>query len=529
MNVRKTAFLMDRAARGLNRRDFLRAAGAAGFSAAAAGSLWSKARAAAPAKGGTLRLGADGGSSTDSLNPLQSLGADHTTNAALATYDTLTEIDHDGSPQPSLAESWEGNPDGTWAIRLRRGAEFHDGKSLTASDVVWSLNQHRGDASKNAEARQIVGNMEELRADGDHTVIVRQREVNFDLPSHLSSFGLLIGREGTQSWDEGIGTGPYRLEGWEPGVRHVGRKFENFYRDDQGHFDSVETLNVPDAAARAAGLLSGSLDVIGSPDVNTATRLSATSGFDLVQVSGTQHYTTDMRTDTGPLTDPDVRNAIKWGVKRQEIVDNVLGGFATIGNDIPLARNQKFHNDALPQREFDPEKSKWHLNQAGLDRVALTFHTSDGAFAGAVDMGVLMQQSLAEGGIDLTVKREPADGYWSKVWMTEPWTASYYNGRPTADWMLTSQYSSDSQWDATYFRNARFDALLSEARSAADEAKRRELYFEAQRLLWENGGVLVVAFVNILIAASERMGHGGVGVSRRLDDSRLARRWWFEA
>ena len=129
----------------------------------------------------------------------------------------------------------------------------------------------------------------------------------------------------------------------------------------------------------------------------------------------------------------------------------------------------------------------------------------------------------------MTVKREPADGYWSEVWMTDPWVASYYNGRPTADWMLTSQYSSGSKWDATYFRNAEFDALLSQARAAADEAKRRELYFEAQRILWEDGGVLVVAFVNILIAASARMGHGAVGVSRRLDDARLARRWWFES
>ena len=223
------------------------------------------------------------------------------------------------------------------------------------------------------------------------------------------------------------------------------------------------------------------------------------------------------------------RSASKWGVRRQEIVDKVLGGFATVGNDLPLARNQKFYNDAQPQREFDPDKAKWHLKQAGLDGIELTFHTSDGAFAGAVDMGVLMQQSLAEAGIDITVKREPADGYWSEVWMTDPWVASYYNGRPTADRMLTSQYGSGPKWDATYFNNAEFDALLTQARAAPDEAKWRELYFEAQRLLWEDGGVLVVAFVNILIAASDRMGHGGVGVSRRLDDARLARRWWFEA
>ena len=177
-------------------------------------------------------------------------------------------------------------------------------------------------------------------------------------------------------------------------------KFANFYRDEQGHFDSVEILNVADPAARASGLLSGSLDAIGSPDVNTATRMNRASGYELVQVSGTQHYTTDMRTDTGPLTDPNVRNAVKWALKRQEIVDNVLGGFATVGNDIPLARNQQFYNDQLPQREYDPEKAKWYLKQSGLDSVDLTFHTSDGAFAGAVDMGVLMQESMRNAGIN---------------------------------------------------------------------------------------------------------------------------------
>jgi len=512
----------------LNRRAFMQSAAAVGM-ASAMTSAFASAVAAAPKSGGTLRLGADGGGATDTLNPLQLLGADHTQNAAFCGYDTLTEMDSNGQPQPSLAESWEGNPDGTWAIRLRKGVEFHDGKTLTAEDVVWSLQQHNSETNKNAEGKQIVGNMEEIRADGPDLVLIKQKEVNFDLPSHLSSFGLLIGQAGTTDWDRGNGTGPYVTENWEPGVRYAGSKFANFYRDEQGHFDSVEILNVADPAARASGLLSGSLDAIGSPDVNTATRMNRASGYELVQVSGTQHYTTDMRTDTGPLTDPNVRNAVKWALKRQEIVDNVLGGFATVGNDIPLARNQQFYNDQLPQREYDPEKAKWYLKQSGLDSVDLTFHTSDGAFAGAVDMGVLMQESMRDAGINLNVKREPADGYWSNVWMTVPWSASYYNGRPTADWMLSSQYSSDAQWDATYFRKPEFDALLVQARAEEDTSRRKELYFAAQELLWDQGGVAVLAFVNILIGASNKLGHGEVGVSRRLDDARLARRWWFNA
>ncbi|MBI1386635.1 MAG: peptide ABC transporter substrate-binding protein [Rhizobiales bacterium] len=511
----------------LSRRSFMRAAVGAGLSVGLATSLWSKVQAAMPKSGGTLRLGADGGATTDTLDPLVGLGADHPQSAAFATFDTLTEIDATGTPVPSLAESWEGNRDGTWAIRLRQGVEFHDGKSLTAEDVVWSLNQHKGDASKNAEAKQIVGNLTEIRTDGPSTVILKQAEVNFDLPSHLSSFGLLIGKAET-AWSAGVGTGPYKLENFEPGVRYIASKFANFYRDDQGHFDSIELWNITDPAARVSGLLGSSLDVIGSPNVTSAVRLGKLAGYKLISVSGTQHYTTDIRTDTDPLSNAHLRNAIKWGVRRQEFVDKILGGFGTIGNDIPLARGQQFYNDQLPQREYDPEKAKWHLTQAGLSKIDLELNTSDGAFSGAVDMGVLMKESLAPIGINLEVKRQPADGYWSNVWMKQPWSASYYNGRPTADWMLTSQYHSSSEWDATYFDNTEFDALLAAARGEAEETKRRELYFKAQEMLWDKGGVVIMAFVNILIGASDRMGHGAVGVSRRLDDGRLARRWWFE-
>ncbi|MEM8853794.1 MAG: ABC transporter substrate-binding protein, partial [Pseudomonadota bacterium] len=513
--------------RRLNRREFLQSAAAAGVSTAFATSLWPTiAKAQAGQRGGSLKLGADGGTSTDTLNPLTLLGADHPQNVAFAVYDTLMEIDHEGTPQPSLAESVEGSPDGTWAIRLRKGVEFHDGKPCTASDVVWSLQQHKREDNKNAEGAQIVGNMAEIKADGPDLVVIKQSEVNFDLPAHLSSFGLLIGKEGNEDWNAGVGTGPYTMGAYEPGVRFTGERFGNFYRDDQGYFDSVEILNVADAAARASGLLSGSLDAIGSPDISTATRLARVRGYELVSVAGTQHYTTDMRTDTGPLTDPNVRNAVKWAFKRQEIVDNVLGGFATIGNDIPLSPAQKFYNNQLPQREYDPDQVAYYLREAGLTSVDLTFHTSDGAFSGAVDLGALMAESMRPLGINVTVAREPADGYWSNVWMTQPWTASYYAGRPTADWMLTSQYASTSQWDATYFKNAEFDALLAKARTEQDDAAREALYFEAQKLLWEKGGVAVLAFVNILIGASESLGHGPVGISRRLDDARLARRWW---
>ena len=522
------ASLQQRAAKSrMTRRDFMQSATALGLSAVVAGSAWSEAQAATAQKGGTLRAAAEGGASTDTFDPLQANGVDHTTLSVLSCYDTLTEIDGDGTPKPSLAESWEGAADGTWAFRLRKGVDFHNGKTLTAEDVVWSLKQHVSEFNKFAEGKQIVENLEVLEADGPDTVIMKQREVNFDLPAHLSSFGLIIGPEGTDDWNAGIGTGPYTKDVFEPGVRFNGTRFANFYREDQGHFAEVEILNVADATARASGLMSGSLDVIGQPDTVTAGRLGGLDGFSLLEVPGTQHYTTDMRTDTDPFTDNNIRLAVKWGIKRQEIVDKVLGGFGTVGNDLPISRGQQFYNSDLPQREYDPDKAKYHLKQAGLDNIDLTFSTSDGAFPGAVNVGVLMKESMRPAGINVEVKREPADGYWSDVWLKAPWCAVYWNGRPTVDWMLTSTYISSSDWNSTYFKNAKFDQLLVDARGEADETKRRDMYFEAQRLLYEEGGVTVLAFANILIAKSDKLGHGGIGVSRRMDDSRLPRRWWF--
>ena len=140
-----------------------------------------------------------------------------------------------------------------------------------------------------------------------------------------------------------------------------------------------------------------------------------------------------------------------------------------------------------------------------------------------------MAESMKPCSINVTVDRRPADGYWSDVWLKAPWCAVYWNGRPTVDWMLSSTYHSSSSWNSTYFKNEKFDRLLSEARTESDEAKRRDMYHEAQRLLYDEGGVTVLAFVNILIGASDELGHGQVGASRRMDDFRLPRRWWLKS
>ncbi len=514
--------------RKLGRRDFMNGAVAMGVSVSVASAFWSK-KAAAAKHGGHARIGADGGAAIDTFNPLQNIGTDHITLSILSRFDTLTETIADGSPVGSLAESWDTSADGkTWRFKLR-DAEFHNGKTVTADDVAWSLNLHGNKDNTYADGKAIVSALEEIRSDGPDTVVMVQKEVNFDLPFHLSGVGLIIGPEGTTDWETAPGSGPYALEEFTPGISYSGIRYANYYRDDDGFFDSVEILNIEDPASRSSALLGGSVDVIGQPDARTAGMLDQTADYNLLAIPGTTHYTTAMRTDLDPFTDNDLRLAVKYGIRRQEIVDKIFGGYGYVGNDHPIGRNQQFFNTELPQREYDPDKAMYYLKQAGLDSVDLTLSASDGAFGGAVDMSVLMAESMRPTGINVNVDRVPGDGYWSDVWLVAPWCCVYWNGRSTVDWMLSGSYTSDSSWNDTYFKNEHFDATLAAARGEPDQELRKEMYWELQETLNMEGGTTVVAFASSLIGASDALSHGEVGGARRLDDSRLPRRWWFNA
>src|SRR5262245_60623234 len=131
----------------LDRRSFMQTALAAGISLTAASALWSKRALSAPAKGGQFRAGLDDGNTTDSMDPA-------TTNSrfmitmAHTQRNFLTELAPDNSVKGELAESWETSGDAkTWMLKLRKGVEFHNGKTFDVNDVVASLNHHRGEKS----------------------------------------------------------------------------------------------------------------------------------------------------------------------------------------------------------------------------------------------------------------------------------------------------------------------------------------------------------------------------------------------
>jgi len=515
----------------LSRREFLQKAVALGAAGTVSGSLFStQALASTPKRGGHMRVATNQGSSTDSLNPIL-LTSGHTNFLHYTIHNQLTEIDAYGQLQPLIAESFEIGADASeWVFKLRKDVVFHNGKTLTSDDVIASLGRHRGEESASAMKsfmEQIVG----LSKDGDHIVKIKLDTASVDFPVILgaSSLGILPSVNGkVEAFD--VGCGSYMLEAFEPGQYSKVKRNPNHFMSDRAFVDSAEIVTIADPTARTNALLTGEVDVIADIDSTTADRLKGRNGIKVIDVASTLHYTFPMRTDMAPFDNNHVRMALKLSIDRQDVLDKILGGYGSLGNDHPISPANRYHNPDLEQRVYDPDKAKWHLKQAGLDSLNVELSASEGLYNGALDSAVLFSEHAKQSGIGLTAKRTPDDGYWSDVWLKHPWCASYWSGRPTEDWMFTQGYSSTSNWNETYWKNDQFNQLLVAARGETDEGKRRQMYYDMQSICRDDCGSVIHVFANHLQAQTDKVGvPDKIAGNWELDGFKILERWWMNS
>jgi len=513
----------------MNRRDLL-AAGAA--TALGLGihpsSAWAQ---GAPRRGGRLRLGLAGGNTGDSHDPA-TWGTSALINLGMwaGIYNNLMEIGPDNKVTPELAEGVEPSPDAkVWTFRLRRGVTFSNGKTLDADDVVASINHHRGAQSKSA-AKGILAGVTDLRADGKERVVFTLASGSADFPTSVTDYHLPIGpaRDGKVDWEAAIGTGAYTLVSHQRGVKMVLKRNPNYWKSGRGWFDEVEVINIADVAARMNALVSGQVDVIASPDIKTMGLLQRNKDIAIDETTGTQQYTMPMFTDVAPFNNLDVRLALKYALDRKAMVQTILRGHGTPGNDSPITPANTYFSDAVKPRPYDPDKAKFHLKQAGLSSLKVDLSASDAAFLGAVDTAVLFKEHASKAGIDINVVREPNDGYWTNVWLKKPFVMCFWAGRPTEDWMFSQVYAKGTPYNDTHWDNARFNQLLVQARAELDTAKRRSMYGEMQQLVADDGGVIIPMFANMLSARSVKVAHAAtMGSNLALDGWKCVERWWF--
>ena len=479
---------------GFSRREVLKLSMATGVSLVAAEHLLTDGKAvmaATPKKGGSVRMASNLHGPNDQLDPvLMTSTIDYT--RSRATYNSLIQHANDLTPQPELAESFEPNANATeWTFKIRNGVTFHDGKKLTADDVVYTMKRHQGEDSKSV-IKSVLASVKEWKKTGPMEVKAILESPNADLPTLLGLFQTKIVQTG--STGDGIGTGPYVMESFQPGVKSVHSRNKNYWREG-ANLDAIEITAITDPVARVNALISGDMQLVTQIEPNAFRQVESADGVTLLSTPAALQMGICCLKNTAPGNNDDFVKGMQYIQDRERIVKRILKGKGSVGNDTPIspAHGKDFCSE-LPQRPYDPDKAKFHFKKAGVSSAELYVAPVTG---GIEDVCLTAQANCAKIGFDLQLKKVPTDGYWGAVWMKEPLNVVTWNMRPTANSQLAIQFGPGAAWNDTFWNNERMGKLLAMSLAETDPARRHEMYCEMQTLVHNGSGMVIPSFSNI--------------------------------
>jgi peptide/nickel transport system substrate-binding protein len=515
--------------RGASRRDVLAMFAAGGMQAALAGSIAAvatSAHAETPRKGGRIKVAGSTSGVSDTLDPAkQANGTDYV--RGFMFYNGLTTLDGNLAPQPSLAEEFTTKDAKTWVFKLRKGVTFHDGKPLTPADVVFSMMRHKNPAT-GSKAKVLADQIEEVTASGPNEVTFRLASPNADLPAILGTYHFHIVKDGTTDFNAGIGTGPYKVKEFKPGVRSIAVRNENYWKPGRPYLDEIEYVGISDESARINALLAGELDLVGQVNPRSIDRVSASGKHAIFETKGVSYTDLIVRRDSGPGANPDFVMAMKLLFNREQMLKSIQLGRGVVANDQPIAPGNRFYFKGLKQRPYDADKAKWHLQKANLGSASIPVVASSAA-TNSVEMALVLQYAARQAGLNLEVRNMPADGYWSQHWMKHPVGFGNVNTRPTADLALTLFFKSDAPWNEAGWKNEKFDQLLVAARGETDLAKRTQMYADMQTMINSEGGIGIPMFLSSLDGHNKKLkGLSPVPLGGMMG-SNFAEHVWLEA
>lgn len=491
--------------KGASRRDVMGWFMAAGATAMASGTVFggmSEAWAATPKKGGRLIMAGDQHGPNDTLDPALFTSAVDYFRGRMY-YGSLTRLTDSLGYEPELAEEILSNDDATeWTFKIRKGVEFHDGKTLTADDVIFTMNRHMGEDSI-SKAASLVSMVDEWVKVNDYEVKAKLSSPNADLPIALGTFHFKILQDGTEDFATAIGTGPYQVKEFKPGVRTIGARFENYWGEG-GYLDELEHYGIGDAVARLNAFLAGDIDAMVNLPPKAIKQVEKAEGKEIWALESGAYINITPRLDMESSSNMHLHRAMQYLQDRQRLVKGVYKGQASLGNDHPIAPAYFDHCPDIPQRELDPEKAKFHFEKSGIGSAAIPIVAAEVA-PGAVDQCLFMQREGSKIGMNFDVKSVTTDGYWGSVWLKEPICVAAWNMRPTANIMMTLAFKGDADWNETRWKNDQFDQLLVDVRGETDADARRQKYCDLQTMIHEENGMSIPIYRNYVDAAAEHV------------------------
>lgn len=469
-----------------------------------------------PIRGGTLKVGLITAGSSESCVPWNAITFPDWMRIQ-SLYDSLYYVGPDLQLERGLAVGEDSNKDASvWQIHLREGVTWHDGRPLTADDVVWTMSRW---ADERTLAYGYVGafiDFKGVRKRGPRTVEIPLNFKVAEFPGVLSTATNTLGiiKDGQTEKDlntNPIGTGPFTFKSFQPGRTSTFAANADYWRHDGPYVDElIIDTSFSDENARVNALQSGVMDVLPALPFATGRQYANSDAFRVLaspdNTPNDQYFY--LRCDTGPFADKRVRQAMRLIADRRALITGALGGFGTPGADV-LGVGLEYYDDQW-ERAQDIEQAKSLLRSAGASDLRVTLEASI-AIPSGVEAATLLKQQAKAAGVDITVKTvDPAayfvaDGGFGVRSFGEDFTISYCALPPLYGANVWSK-GVPNKLEA-YFGDARTDRVLFEAMAATDPAKAAELWSETQRLQYEEGGMLLWAHAPYISAVGNDI-HG---------------------
>jgi peptide/nickel transport system substrate-binding protein len=426
---------------------------------------------------------------------------------------------------PGLAESWTISKDGLqYTFKLRRGITFHDGTPLNAEAVKFSIerqinpNHPAYKLGKYPFANFFFGNVKAVEVLSDERVAFLLNEPRASFLAILTAGAAsIVSPTAVMKWGPDypthpVGTGPFRFASWDRGHRVVLEKNPTYWKYPV-KVERVIYRPIVEDQARLTELLTGTLDVIVGVPADFVGQLEQNPKITLLKQVGAHVWYLGMNNQKKPFDDKRVRQALNYAVNKEAIVKDVLKGTGASSRG-PVLPGTWGADPALKAYPYDPERAKKLLAEAGYPSgfsTTLWVPESGSGMQAPVAMSTVMQSNLKAVGVNVTLQTMEWGAYLAKLRTKEQelFALSWMAGTEDPDMVMYPLLHS-SQWtpvgpNRALYKNPRFDALLQQARLTTDQAKRTQLYREAQRILVDDAPWVFVDHEIQIAALSKRV------------------------
>ncbi len=413
--------------------------------------------------------------------------------------------------EPRVAESWKASKGSTvWTFKIRKGITFHNGKKLTAKDVVATFTKHLDPINKSRVAGALKGVLksENVKAIDAFTV-----EFTLDVPTggfpfivSSDTYNLIILPTDWQSdWAKDfIGCGPWIMEKHIVGKSATFKRNPNYWdKKRQPSFERMICIFFTLSSLATTQVLAGQLDAMTFIEPKDS-KLLPKSKFTLQIAKTMTHLQVHMNCKTGPFTDKRVRMAAALTLDRPGILKDLLAGYGELGNDSPMAWAYATTDKTVAQRKKDIAKARSLMAAAGVPNgftVTLESFMRDDI----VKLGQVIQSSFAK--IGITVKLNITEGYsyYDFAWLNSSLGISDYEHRAIPNVFLNRVFKSTGDWSASHYSNPKFDAAADRFMKSADFATQRAASKVIQTILLEDTPVIIAYFANTISAVKRNL------------------------